>query len=528
MDTWEVTKGKAVLSKLVCLETHRHTKEFWECHRTFAAEKIPVCASLHVFKVGIQPAYEVPANRTGGHFKLGATSAESANRIWLQINQSMIQGEIPNAADVNGITLLKKQRAQYSVKIWIRNSLDKQHVEAVRNFLLAGFDRSHFSTIKFCPHKYILQTLLHQKKVSASERPRQRQTEGSLGRQNSEDQPSNVNVPNVDTAQKAQAQKEWPGFELDADAALDSPTKETSANGQHVFKCPAPSSMADRIANTVDIQQQLLDLNNKQQLLTNHLQQQLDHLHSQVKDNQQANILQQQMLLQSQLNQVQSQLEGLQIQIPAVKPPSEAPVQHPMQLQSQLNQVQSQLQGLQRQPREVKMAFKAPVQHPMQLQSQLNQVQSQLEGLRGPVQHPMQLQSQLNQVQSQLEGLHSAKIPVEAPMDSFAAQPQYAMGNMAPLASPLPRQHHAKQVPEKMQPVTDISEPMLGFNAFDGLRKPSTPMAEAGLFGVDFIESLMREFGGQLGPEPDMQRPQKVSMASPKSLWNTGDSRCAW
>ena len=67
---------------------------------------------------------------------------------------------------MNGCSLLKKRSGHsvhYYIKVWILHSLDKQHVEAVRVYLSNLLEQMPYSNLKFCPHKYILQTLQKQK-----------------------------------------------------------------------------------------------------------------------------------------------------------------------------------------------------------------------------------------------------------------------------------------------------------------------------------------------------------------------------
>eukprot|EP00667_Euglena_gracilis_P005179 EG_transcript_5210 len=169
MDSWELSKGRASMVKLACLETHDSAMGFWTCFQRYGPATLPACASLHIFKKGIQPAYDDPLNRSGGHFKMAATSPEAAELMWFTVARVLVKEALPQFEDVNGCTLLSKQKASMGVKLWIRNSLDKDHVEALRGFLAEVLDRSLYTNVKFCPHKYILQTLLNQRKADMAQ-----------------------------------------------------------------------------------------------------------------------------------------------------------------------------------------------------------------------------------------------------------------------------------------------------------------------------------------------------------------------
>ena len=52
---------------------------------------------LRTHPQGIQPSYEVPMNRSGGHFKLSTTSSDAAEEIWRALNSQMLKEALPKS-----------------------------------------------------------------------------------------------------------------------------------------------------------------------------------------------------------------------------------------------------------------------------------------------------------------------------------------------------------------------------------------------------------------------------------------------
>eukprot|EP00668_Euglena_longa_P002833 GGOE01003314.1.p1 GENE.GGOE01003314.1~~GGOE01003314.1.p1 ORF type:complete len:401 (-),score=96.81 GGOE01003314.1:615-1775(-) len=160
-DRWEFHNGRYKLSAIHQVATFKNPAGLQRATTQFSTNKVPLGCSLHVFKQGIPPVYDHPKNCSGGHFKLQAVVAQSANELWAQLTEFFVTGQFPHQNYVNGITYMKKQHAR-GLKVWLSKSLDNRLVSDVKKFIQSHLPPQQFINFKFCPHKYILQTLLRQ------------------------------------------------------------------------------------------------------------------------------------------------------------------------------------------------------------------------------------------------------------------------------------------------------------------------------------------------------------------------------
>eukprot|EP00670_Eutreptiella_braarudii_P014926 CAMPEP_0174328976 /NCGR_PEP_ID=MMETSP0810-20121108/15513_1 /TAXON_ID=73025 ORGANISM="Eutreptiella gymnastica-like, Strain CCMP1594" /NCGR_SAMPLE_ID=MMETSP0810 /ASSEMBLY_ACC=CAM_ASM_000659 /LENGTH=374 /DNA_ID=CAMNT_0015443277 /DNA_START=27 /DNA_END=1148 /DNA_ORIENTATION=+ len=165
-DLWNVENGKAQMSELVYLDCASFEQDFTNLQQSISIDTLSPHASGHIFRQGIRPAYQDPANRSGGHWRIGATNSQSADALWQRLATAVIQDEFPNEAGLCGMTLMRKQRGRFALRVWF-NSCANESVKAAKAFLGGALNKSDYTGIKFCPHKYILQTLRLQEKSGA-------------------------------------------------------------------------------------------------------------------------------------------------------------------------------------------------------------------------------------------------------------------------------------------------------------------------------------------------------------------------
>eukprot|EP00906_Rhabdomonas_costata_P023802 RCo034283 len=160
-DTWKAVRGHAEQAQLRILEAHPMSEGLLDALQRHRPGLLGQYSSLHVFREGIRPIYEDEVNRVGGHFKLSHSAEHNVELVWLCVIQALTEGHIPGI--IHGATVFRKQHGSFSIKVWLPDSQDKAHHAAVRQFLVDLLDRSWYSAIRFCPHRFILQTLERQR-----------------------------------------------------------------------------------------------------------------------------------------------------------------------------------------------------------------------------------------------------------------------------------------------------------------------------------------------------------------------------
>eukprot|EP00668_Euglena_longa_P008991 GGOE01010826.1.p1 GENE.GGOE01010826.1~~GGOE01010826.1.p1 ORF type:complete len:345 (-),score=57.61 GGOE01010826.1:1343-2344(-) len=166
-DTWDLKDGHYTLCGVQKLISCNDPEALKRIISGLDPSVIPNGGSLHVFRAGIEPLYDHPANASGGHFKMQATSVQAAGDVWALLTEHLLSDWLPRCPDVNGVTYMRTLNTR-GIKLWLRDSLDKEAVRELRLFLQGlQNNQTDFVNLKFCPHKYILKTLHSQQKGSA-------------------------------------------------------------------------------------------------------------------------------------------------------------------------------------------------------------------------------------------------------------------------------------------------------------------------------------------------------------------------
>jgi hypothetical protein len=88
------------------------------------------------------------------------------HNIWTFLAASLVLERLPEMPYICGITLAKKTKNTL-LKVWIRDSLDALLIKEVQGWLTHNVGR-WYANCKFCPHKYILATIMNQKNATTT------------------------------------------------------------------------------------------------------------------------------------------------------------------------------------------------------------------------------------------------------------------------------------------------------------------------------------------------------------------------
>lgn len=102
--------------------------------------------TLSLFKSGIAPAFEDPANKEGADIQIrieNLNDMELLNQKWKDMVIALVSGEFPNTDKVTGIRIVDKSRAgseQMRFEIWLSaNAEDSEEVKQIKQFLDTNF-----------------------------------------------------------------------------------------------------------------------------------------------------------------------------------------------------------------------------------------------------------------------------------------------------------------------------------------------------------------------------------------------------
>eukprot|EP01026_Neomeris_dumetosa_P049228 TRINITY_DN427_c1_g1_i1.p2 TRINITY_DN427_c1_g1~~TRINITY_DN427_c1_g1_i1.p2 ORF type:complete len:255 (+),score=31.61 TRINITY_DN427_c1_g1_i1:117-767(+) len=120
-DSWGAT--------LNTVYTFSTVEEFWCLYNNIQTPgKLQPNADLHLFKEGIKPAWEDPANEGGGSWTLGIPkNTESRNQLdnwWLDLLMCVIGEQFDGSEDICGVSANIRQR-QDRITMWTKTASDE-------------------------------------------------------------------------------------------------------------------------------------------------------------------------------------------------------------------------------------------------------------------------------------------------------------------------------------------------------------------------------------------------------------------
>ncbi|KAI1311291.1 hypothetical protein EDD11_003504 [Mortierella claussenii] len=91
--------------------------------------KMEIGANYHLFKDGIKPMWEDPANANGGRWilTLSSRNVELLDRCWMELAYALVGEQLDAGDDICGAVLSRRTKAD-RLAVWVR---DKENVQAI-------------------------------------------------------------------------------------------------------------------------------------------------------------------------------------------------------------------------------------------------------------------------------------------------------------------------------------------------------------------------------------------------------------
>eukprot|EP01006_Ploeotia_vitrea_P030022 TRINITY_DN62479_c0_g2_i1.p2 TRINITY_DN62479_c0_g2~~TRINITY_DN62479_c0_g2_i1.p2 ORF type:complete len:292 (-),score=41.89 TRINITY_DN62479_c0_g2_i1:1256-2131(-) len=128
---------------------------FWAHFNHLPLRNIPPDSSLSLFKDGLQPKWEDPANVLGGHFKITLPDHSLVPPTWLDLCLATIGEQFHESEFVCGVSVYIKKKKACSVSVWLSKT-EAPLVTKCREWLLGLLPQDGFSSLKFVVHKVLL------------------------------------------------------------------------------------------------------------------------------------------------------------------------------------------------------------------------------------------------------------------------------------------------------------------------------------------------------------------------------------
>ncbi|OMH85556.1 Eukaryotic translation initiation factor 4E [Zancudomyces culisetae] len=102
-------------------------EEFWGViNNVVSAIEIPFGANFHLFKKGIKPMWEDPANAHGGKwsFNFGRTRGDNINEVWINTLLGAIGETFEDHDNICGL-VFSNRRVMFKIGLWVKSNDDK-------------------------------------------------------------------------------------------------------------------------------------------------------------------------------------------------------------------------------------------------------------------------------------------------------------------------------------------------------------------------------------------------------------------
>ncbi|KAI7906403.1 translation initiation factor eIF 4e-like domain-containing protein [Cokeromyces recurvatus] len=130
-------------------------EDFWGVHNNIVkVNHLEISSNYHVFKKGIRPEWEDPANANGGKFSIQFPrnrTGEAINDYWLNLILTMLGEQFKYEDEICG-AVVSVRRVFYRVALWIKSSEKNETTETIGRQLKEFLNLNSSLVVEFTPH----------------------------------------------------------------------------------------------------------------------------------------------------------------------------------------------------------------------------------------------------------------------------------------------------------------------------------------------------------------------------------------
>ncbi|KAG0181364.1 eukaryotic translation initiation factor 4E [Apophysomyces sp. BC1034] len=140
------------LKEIVTVDT---VEDFWGVYNNIVkVNHLDTSSNYHLFKKGVRPEWEDPANAEGGKFSIQFPrnrTGEAINDYWLYLLLAMIGEQFSQENEMCG-AVVSVRKVFFRVAVWIRSAQNKEAIESIGQQLKEFLTVPNNITIEFTPH----------------------------------------------------------------------------------------------------------------------------------------------------------------------------------------------------------------------------------------------------------------------------------------------------------------------------------------------------------------------------------------
>ncbi|KAI9280632.1 translation initiation factor eIF 4e-like domain-containing protein [Sporodiniella umbellata] len=111
-------------------------------------------SNFHLFKEGIRPEWEDPANAEGGKYGIQfpkSKAGDSINEHWMNLLLAVIGEQLVASEDICG-AVVSVRKTYYRLALWTKSSKDEEQIEKIKAQLREVFSLPEEIEVEFVPH----------------------------------------------------------------------------------------------------------------------------------------------------------------------------------------------------------------------------------------------------------------------------------------------------------------------------------------------------------------------------------------
>lgn len=140
------------LKQVISFDT---VEDFWSSFNYVAKiNHLSPNSNFHLFKEGIRPEWEDPANAEGGKYGIQFPknkAGDTINEHWMNLLLAVIGERLAEAEDVCG-AVVSVRKSFYRIALWIKTSSDEEKVEKISKQLGQVLSLPEEIEIEYVPH----------------------------------------------------------------------------------------------------------------------------------------------------------------------------------------------------------------------------------------------------------------------------------------------------------------------------------------------------------------------------------------
>ncbi|KAI9472554.1 hypothetical protein LPJ55_005389 [Coemansia sp. RSA 990] len=144
----KINDYEAAMTKIATFDS---VEGFWACYSHLKrADQVPTITDYHMFRAGVRPVWEDPANASGGKWMIRLKKGISP-RMWEKLAMAVVGGVFGLADEICGI-VLSIRNSEDIISLWNKTALDTKSTLHIRDTMKLVMGLPHACILEYKAH----------------------------------------------------------------------------------------------------------------------------------------------------------------------------------------------------------------------------------------------------------------------------------------------------------------------------------------------------------------------------------------